>query len=109
MPGGVVFERCIGRALSRAALIEKHYAIRRWVEELSILGHQPAARAPVQEHDRLALRIATLFVIDLMDLRHLQTASVVGFDWRIKGPELGHRVMILSPCSAQGQQTLSVQ
>src|SRR5260221_4421133 len=96
MPRSVVFERCIGRALSRAALIEEHDAVSRWVKELPILRYQPTAGAPVQKHHWLAFRIAALFVMDFVDLRHFQTANVVGFDWMVESSQLCHAVRILS-------------
>src|SRR5258708_22729531 len=86
----IIFERCIGPAFPRAALIEKDYAIRRWVEELAILGHDSAAGPTVQKHHRLALRVAALLVIDFVDLRHLQTVSVVRFDRGVKRSEFCH-------------------
>src|SRR6266849_2927932 len=60
----------------------------------AILRHQPAARPSVQKDNRLPFRIAALLVIDLVNVRDLQTTSVVGFDWRVKGSKFGHAAII---------------
>src|SRR5229473_2795016 len=97
------------RALARAALIEKHYAIRLWVKELSILRHQPAAGAAVEKHDRLSFRIAALFVINLVNVRDFQPASVVGFDRGVQDSEFWHGVRILSVPSLGNKRGLAFQ
>src|SRR2546425_2722166 len=68
IPGCVLFDRSVRRTLSRTTLIEQHDAIRRWVMELTILGSDATARTAVQKHNGLAVRIAALFVINLMQV-----------------------------------------
>ena len=78
------------RALSRAPLIEQHDAIGIRIVKLPILWHQSATRPTMQKHHRLPIRIAALLVIKLVNVRHFQTASVVGFDCGIEGTHLSH-------------------
>src|SRR5437764_12851103 len=66
IPGGVLFDRCMRRALPRTTLIEQHDAIGVWIVKLTILRRNTSARTAVQKHDRLAGRIAALLGIDLM-------------------------------------------
>src|SRR5437763_8368201 len=90
IPGGVLFERSMRRALSRSALIEEHDAIGIRIVKLSILRHQPAAGPAVQKDDRLTFGIAALFVVNLVNLRDSQAARVVGFDWGVKSSDFCH-------------------
>src|SRR5205807_9336567 len=92
IPGRVLFERSMRRALSRAALIEKHDAIGVWIVKLPILRHQPATRPAMQKDHRFPLWIAALLVINLMNVRDLQPAGVIGLDWRVKSSKLSHGV-----------------
>src|SRR5258706_7621754 len=66
IPSRVLFNRSMRRTLSRAALIEQHDAISRGIVKLPVLRHNPSARPAVQKHHRLAVRIAALFIIDLV-------------------------------------------
>src|SRR5438876_8220125 len=93
------------RALSRAALIEKHDAIGVWIVKLPILRHQPATRPAMQKDHRLPLWIAALLIINLMNVRDLQPAGVIGLDWRVKRPEFFHSLRILSFGQAFSQST----
>jgi hypothetical protein len=67
VPGGVLFETCMGSALSRTPLIEKHDPIDFRIEVATIVRRNPAARSAVQKNRRLALGVATLFVVKLVD------------------------------------------
>src|SRR5581483_2791146 len=67
-----------------AALIEQHDAIRRGIEELAALRIAARPRSTVQEHHRLAARIAALFVIERVQRRHRQGAGLVGVDGGIE-------------------------
>src|SRR5436190_5085313 len=84
IPRRVLFDGSMRRALPRAPLIEEHDAIGRWVVKLPILRRHPPAGSTMQEHYRLALRIAALLVIDLVAIRNLQATRIKWFDWRIK-------------------------
>ena len=44
----------------------------------------------MQENHRLAIRIAALLVIQFVDLRDFQAASVVRLDWTVKSSEFWH-------------------
>src|SRR5437016_3470571 len=81
IPSRIFFERRMRRALPRSALIEQHDAISRWVVKLPILRHESTTRPAVQKNHRLAVWIAALLVINFVNVRDLQTPSVVGFDW----------------------------
>ena len=80
VPGGVVDQACMGAALAAAALVEQHDAVACRVEEPSLARIGAAARATVQEHHRLAGRVAALFPIDLVQIGDAQPAAAVGFD-----------------------------
>ena len=60
-----------GNALAGAALFEENYAIRFGIEEASIVGSQARAWSTMQKHDGLAVRIAALLVIELMNIGDL--------------------------------------
>src|SRR5947208_9918831 len=94
------------RALSRAALIEKHDAIGVWIVKLPILRHQPATRPAMQKDHRLPLWIAALLIINLMNVRDLQPAGVIGLDWRVKSSKLSHADMIIGVATLTPSQDL---
>src|SRR5438094_5679378 len=71
IPSRVLFDRSMRRTLPRTSLIEKHDAIRRWVVKLTILRRNTSTRPAVQKHDRLAVRIAALLVVDVVKVRDL--------------------------------------
>ena len=56
VPGGVGFERCVGRALAAAALVEVHDAVLFGVEEAALFGIGATAGAAVQKDHGLAGR-----------------------------------------------------
>jgi hypothetical protein len=66
-------------------LFEENYAIDLGVEKASIIRDQSCSRSTVQEHNRLAVRIATLFVIEIMDGRDTDVTAIVWFDFSVKG------------------------
>src|SRR5438552_3231489 len=88
IPSRILYQARIWRALPRSALIEQHDAISRRVVKLPILRHESTTRPAMQKHHRLAVWIAALLVINLVNVRHFQTRSVEGFDWIVKGSEL---------------------
>src|SRR6266478_1605995 len=96
IPSRILFERRMRRALPRSALIEQHNAISIRIVKLPILRHESTTRPTMQKHHRLAVWIATLLVIDLVNVRHFQTAGVVGFDWIVKGSEFWHEHILLA-------------
>src|SRR5205814_466499 len=65
-------ERC---RLPAAALIEENDAIHRRIEIAPVLRLRAAARAAMEEHHGLAVRIAALFPVELVDGRDLQTTG----------------------------------
>src|SRR6266480_6548649 len=94
MPGGVFFQTCVGRAPARTALIEEHNPVSLRIKELAIFWNQAAARPAVQKHHRLSFRIPALLVIKLVNVRHFQTASVIGFDWIVENSKFCHAYII---------------
>ena len=76
----------MGAALTGTTLVEDDDAIALRVEELTHLRVGAAARPAVQEHHWLASRIATLFEVQLMDVRDAQEALVVRLErWVERG------------------------
>src|ERR1051325_10149837 len=96
-------------ALSRPTLIEKDNEISRRIGKLPILSHDAAARPAVQEHNRLAVRIAALLVINLVNVRDFEATGVKGFDRRIKGSQLCHNLRILLSFPDDRRQTMLVR
>src|SRR5579871_6006151 len=84
LPGRVAFERCVGRALAAAALIEVHDAVFFRVEKPALLGLRAAARAAVQEDYGLAVRIAAFLKINFVDWRNLQASGMKRLNRRIE-------------------------
>ena len=97
-------------ASARAALFEKNHAIRLRVEEASILRRQTRTWTTVQKHDRLAIRVAGLFVIEPVNIGDGNVPAVVGFDWVVKGSQLFHDARdyrLRSYCSANPSSVLN--
>src|ERR1019366_174443 len=67
VPGGVGFQRRIGRALAAAALVEVHDAVLFGREEAALFGIGTAAGAAVQKDHRLAGGVAAFLEVDLVD------------------------------------------
>ena len=78
-----------GVELPRAALVEQHDAVLRRIVETAHLRTAAAARAAVQQHDRFAVGIAALLVIQRMAVVDAQRAAVVGLDLGIQGAHRG--------------------
>jgi len=93
VPSGVVDEFRMRRGASATALVEQHDAIGIRVEEAPALGIATAARPAMQEHHRLAVRIAALLVVQRMQRRDLQEAAVVGLDPGIKRAAFRHGLL----------------
>ena len=82
-------ERRVGRALAAAALVEEDDAVGLGVEEAAVLGLGAAAGPAVEEDHGLAVRVAGLFEVELVDFRDAQAADPVGLDLGIEGPAVG--------------------
>jgi hypothetical protein len=80
VPRRVVDEARMRRALAAAALVEQHDAVRGGVEEAPHPRIRAATGPAVQEHDRLAARVAALFVVQLVHFRDAEPAGVVRAD-----------------------------
>ena len=80
MPGRVLDQAGARPAAAAAALIEHHDAVVMRVEELPRALVRAGARAAVQEHRRLAGRVAAFLVIDLVDVRDPQIAVPIRLD-----------------------------
>jgi hypothetical protein len=80
MPGSVVLQTGVRRALSGAALIEQHYPIIFGIKELPVLRHETTTGTAMKKHDRLPFRISTLLIIELMNCGYFQPANVVWLD-----------------------------
>src|SRR5882672_4355276 len=84
VPGGVLDQTRARAAASAAPLIENHDAVMLRVEELPCALIGARAGTAMQEHGRLARRIAALFVVNLMHVRDTQEAVPERFDRRIQ-------------------------
>src|SRR5262249_5795018 len=67
VPGGVVVEAGVGPALAAAALVEQDDAVSLGVEEAALLGLGATAGASVDKDGRLAVGVARLLEVDLVD------------------------------------------
>ena len=61
MPGRVIDKVCVGGAFPAASLVEEDDPVDGWVEERAVRGSGAASWSPMEEEDRLTLRIAALF------------------------------------------------
>ena len=75
VPGGVLRQLGVGRALAAAPLVEERAVLRGRVEEPAVFGFRPAARATVEEDDRLPLGVAPLLEVDGVEVRDLEPSS----------------------------------
>jgi hypothetical protein len=71
-------------APARSALFEKDDAIRVWIEEATIVRHQPCAWPTMQKDDGLSVWNTALLVIELMNRRDSDVPAVVRLDCRVK-------------------------
>ena len=78
IPGRVLPKLRERRALAAAALVVQHDAPLLRIEVAVVDGLDAAARAAVQEDERLAVRVAVLLVVDRVQLRDVQVARAVG-------------------------------
>ena len=72
-------------ATTSAALFEENDAIRLRIEKAPVVRNQSRSWSTVKEHNRLAVRIATLFVIELVNRRDADVTAVVWFDFSVEG------------------------
>jgi len=86
-------------AFATSALVEKDDAIDIGIEEAPHLFGTTAARAAVQEHGRLSMRVAGFFIVELVPVAYVQKFAVVGFDRRIKNSA---RVVFIHPRIMEG-------
>ena len=77
IPGGVLPELREGRALTAAALVVQHDAPFLRIKGTVVERFDAAARAAVQEDERLAARVAALLEVDRVQLRDLQISRAV--------------------------------
>ena len=77
----------MGTALAASPLVEEHDPVRGGVEELPLERLGSAAWAAVHEKDRLAVGVARLLVVELVEVGDLQVPLLVGLEGRI---ELAH-------------------
>src|SRR5690348_15357344 len=91
IPGGVVAQFGVRRRAPAATLVEQDDAISARVEESPALGVAARAGSAVQEHHRLAARIAALLVVERVQRRDLQRAGIVGLDLGVeRTADVGH-------------------
>ena len=79
VPGGVVHQVGVRGRPAGAALVEQDDPVGLGIVETPHLGPAARARPAVQQHHRLALGVAALFVIQPVAAVRLQEAAVVGF------------------------------
>src|SRR5262249_32393535 len=87
VPGRVLAELRMRRALAGAALVEEYHAVMARVEEAPIGRREAAAGTAVQEHDRHALGIADLLDVDRVEVGDLEVLGAIGLDLRKKFSE----------------------
>src|SRR5262245_44755321 len=80
IPGRVLAQLGVRRALAAAALVEEHDAPLPRVEVAPVDRIDAAARTAVQEDERLSARVAALLVVQRVQPRHAQLAAGVRFD-----------------------------
>src|SRR5688572_25664674 len=80
MPGRVVDQTCMRAAAPAAALVEQHDAIGVGIEKTAGAIVAAGARAAVHEDRGFAVRIAALFVVDLVHVGYAEHAAVVRLD-----------------------------
>src|SRR5579859_681232 len=79
MPGGVFVERRSGHTFAATSLIEQKDPVFFRVEKLPVSRFRPSPRATMQKHDRLSLRVATFFPIQLVFLADSEKAAACRF------------------------------
>src|SRR5699024_8512592 len=84
IPGGIVDKSARGRRLASAPLIEEDDAPGARVEEAPHERAAPRARAAMQHHGCLALRIAAELAIELVSVADIEAEPPVRLDLRIK-------------------------
>jgi hypothetical protein len=84
VPGGVVLQRRVGRALAAAALVEADNAVFFGVEKAALFRIGAAAGTAVEKHNRLAGAVATFLKVEFVHGRNPQPVRAVGLDRRIK-------------------------
>jgi len=84
VPGCIVIQVGMRCALAAATLIKQHNPIDIRIPEAAHSWRTATPRATVQEHNRLAMGITRLFIIELVTAANLKKASADGFDGRIK-------------------------
>ena len=95
VPGRVLAQLGVRRALAAAALVEEHDAPARGIEVAAVVGLDAAARAAVQEDGLPARGVADLLVVERVERRDLEEAALERLDRRIEiahaGPPCGRR------------------
>src|SRR5699024_836172 len=67
-----------------ATLVKQDDAIGGRIEEAPIVRAAAATGAAMEKHDRFAVWLAALFVVQRMDVRNRQQAAVIRLDWRVQ-------------------------
>lgn len=84
IPCRVVFHARMGRGPPASALIEQDHPVMARIKETSHPGAASATGPAMQDHHRLALRIAALLDVNLMPARHVHVALGKGLNRRVK-------------------------
>jgi hypothetical protein len=101
-PRGVVDQAGVGSALVASTLIEADDAVGLGVEEAAVSQVAGTSRTAVEEDDRLAVGVAALLPVDLVDVGDLQHARAIRFDLRVEGASLPQgRGCVAPPTSTQ--------
>ena len=87
VPGGVLAQLRVGRALAAASLVEEGEVPHRGVEVAPVVRVEAATGPAVEEEGLLPLRVADLLVVDGVEVGDLQEAVVEGLD---RGIEFAH-------------------
>jgi hypothetical protein len=103
VPGRVVDEGGVGRALAAASLVEEDDAPGRRIEEPAVLGLGAPSGPPMEEHHRLALGVSRLLEVEVVHFRDAETPRSEGLDLRIEDAAGGFhgRLLYVSPWASR--------
>src|SRR3569623_935466 len=89
------------RRLAAAALVEQHDAIFFRIDVGALPGFGATARTAVNEDDRLAILVAALFDIEIVQFGHTKAMGLV---WRLRRIGFGHVGRSGSKWAASGME-----
>ena len=94
MPGGVGLQAGVRRGTATAALVEQQHAVLLRIKQATVVGAAAAARTAMQEHRRLAGRIADQFPVDLVAVAGIEKTGLERLDRRIQFALVGVDIVV---------------